>query len=74
MIDKLGCVRLDKDEILGSLVVESHHINLPFRKAMDVTAELFYTSGVEMPLVDRTMFTELLEFEGTYALLLTESG
>ena len=72
--DKLGSVTLDKDETLVSLDVESLFINVPVREAIDVTAELLYTSGFKMPHVDRTAFPELLEVVSINALFLTKSG
>ena len=72
--DKLRSVTLDKDETLLRLDVESLFTNVPVREAIDVMAELLYTSGVKMPHVDRTAFPELLEFVSINALFLTKSG
>ena len=60
--------------MLASLDVESLFTTVPVREAIDVTAELLYTSGVKMLPVDRTTFTELLEFVKIIALFLTEFG
>ena len=42
-------------------------------EAIDVTAELLYKSGSQIPSVDRNTFKELLEFVSTKALFSTES-
>ena len=69
VLDTIQSVKLDDDEIIVSLDIESLFTNVSLLESIDYTVDLLYSSPHAPPDIDKAIFKELLEmvFKDAYS-------
>ena len=73
-MDTIQSVKLDDDEIIVSLDIESLFTNVPLLECIDYTVDLLYSSPHAPPDIDKATFKGLLEMVSKDVVMLTHRG